>query len=93
MKRPKSCKDKQPEPCPTLTQWPPLVQSRQPTKVQEAFICSCKAALSNMIAADRLYESEDPYTEFSAGIVNFHAHYCLDEHSSYWCYHEKVCRV
>ena len=39
---------------------------------------------------EELYESEDPYQEFSAGILNFHAHYCQDDHSSSWYYHDKV---
>ena len=58
--------------------------------MNEAFIGSCKAALSNLIAVDKLYESEDPCQEFSAGILNFHAHYCQDDHNSSWCYHDKV---
>jgi len=58
--------------------------------MNEDFISSCKAALSNLIAVDQLYESEDPYQEFSAGILNFHAHYCQDDLSSSWCYHDKV---
>ncbi len=56
----------------------------------DAFINSCKAALKNMIACERVLEAENPYTAFSEGILNFHAHYCADDHSSSWCWHEKV---
>ena len=56
----------------------------------DPFIGSCKAALNNLISSDRIQESEDPYKDFFQGILNFHSHYCLDEHSSSWCHHEKV---
>ena len=59
-------------------------------RMSEAFINSCKAALKSLICSDTVFDSEDPYTAFSTGIVNFHSHYCLDDHSSPWCYHEKV---
>ncbi len=50
----------------------------------------CKAELKNVIASDRVKGSGDPYEAFSEGFLNFHAHYCLDDHSSSWCYHDKV---
>ena len=58
----------------------------------EAVFSSCKAALNNLIACDKVYESEDPYSAFSEGILNFYSHYCEDAHNSTWCFHEKVYR-
>ncbi len=51
---------------------------------------SCKTALNNLITSDRVSGSEDPYEAFSEGILNFHAHYCLDDRRSSWFYHDKV---
>ena len=59
--------------------------------MSEAFISSCKVALHNLIASDKVCESADPYASFSDGIMNFHAHYCRDDHTSFWCHHDKVC--
>ncbi len=59
-------------------------------RITDAFITQCKAALKNLITLVRVLKSEDPYSAFSEGIVNFHAHYCLGTHSFPWCYHEKV---
>ena len=59
-------------------------------RMSDPFLGSCKAALNNLISGDIIKESKDPYTAFSQGILNFHHHYCLDEHSSSWCIHEKV---
>ncbi len=56
----------------------------------DPLIGSCKAALKHLIATDRVLESEDPYAVFSEGLLNFHAHYCVDDYSSPWCWHEKV---
>ncbi len=56
----------------------------------ESFPGSCKVALNNLISSDRIQGSDDPYLHFTEGIMNFHAHYCLDDHSSSWCYHVKV---
>lgn len=61
--------------------------------MSDAFINSCKAALTNLISADRLSEAVDPYVAFSNGILNFYAHYCLDDHSSSECYHDKVGKI
>ena len=58
--------------------------------MSEQFISSCKSALNNLIACDKVYENEDTFSAFSEGIVNFHAHYCENDHSSPWCFHEKV---
>ena len=59
-------------------------------RMTDAFIGSSKAALKNLIAAEMVTDSEDPYTSFSEGLLNFHEHYCVDDHSSDWCWHEKV---
>ena len=61
--------------------------------MDEALLSSCKAALSNLLSSDRIKQSDDPFTAFSSAIVNFYSHYCLDEHSSEWCHHDKVCIV
>lgn len=58
--------------------------------MNEAFINSCKAALKTLICADSVFAKEDPYAAFSEGILNFHSHYVLNDHSSPWCYHDKV---
>ena len=59
-------------------------------RMPESFLNHCKAALSNLIASDRLQLAEDPYQSFSDGITNFFSHYCLDNHQSSWCHHDKV---
>ncbi len=56
----------------------------------EQFIGSCTAALSNLISSDVIQSAQDPYKAFCEGIMNFHQHYCLNDHSSPWCHHEKV---
>ena len=58
----------------------------------DPFLGSCKAALNNLISSDKIQASDDPYRDFSEGIMNFHRHYCLDDHSSPWCQHENVCK-
>ena len=58
--------------------------------MSEAFISSCKTALNNLIASERVYDSDDPYSSFSEGILNFFPHYCQEDHSSSWCFHAKV---
>ena len=55
----------------------------------EGFIGHCKAALSNLISGDQLQQSEDPWKSFPEAILNHYSHYCLDVHSSPWCYHDK----
>jgi hypothetical protein len=61
--------------------------------MDEAFLSSCKAALSNLLSSDKIRESDDPFTVFSSAIMNFYSHYCLDDHSSEWCHHDKVCKM
>ena len=56
----------------------------------EPFIWSCSSALTNLISSDRIQENQEPFKAFSEGILNFYAHYCLDDHTSSWCTHEKV---
>ena len=41
----------------------------------------CKVALSNLIASDRVTNSDNPFQAFSDGVLNFFNHYCLDDHS------------
>ena len=63
------------------------------------FMGGCKAALSNLIASDqimgkeKIMGKENAFTSFSEAILNFYQHYCLDEHSSPWCCHDKVRKV
>ena len=45
---------------------------------------SCKTALSNLISSERILESNDPYSAFSSANLNFHKHYCEDNHTSEW---------
>ena len=56
----------------------------------EGFLNSCKAALSNLISSEVIESSDNPYADFSSAIKNFHDHYCLDDHTSTWCHHDKV---
>ena len=59
-------------------------------RMTEQFLTSCKSALSNLIGSDKVYSSENPFAAFSDGILNFHSHYCLNDHTSPWCFHDKV---
>ena len=59
-------------------------------RMNEAFITSCKTALRNLISSEAVLESEDPHASFSDGLMNFYFHYCYNDHTSTWCYHEKV---
>ena len=61
--------------------------------MDEGFLSGCKAALSNLLSSDTIKRSDDPFTAFSSAIMNFYSHYCLDEHSSEWCHHNKVCSM
>ena len=61
--------------------------------MDDAVLSSCKAALSNLLSSDRIKQSDDPFTAFSCAVMNFYRHYCLDDHSSEWCHHDKVCNV
>ena len=59
-------------------------------RMPEQFVVSCTAALKNLISSDTIQSADDPYEAFSEGIQNFYKHYCLNDHSSSWCSHEKV---
>ena len=59
-------------------------------RMGEGFINSCKTALNNLMSSEKIKSSADPYDDFFIAIKNFHAHYCLDDHTSTWCHHEKV---
>ncbi len=50
----------------------------------------CKTALSNLISSDRVQEAENPYKDFSEGLLNMVQHYCHNNHDSSWCHHPKV---
>ena len=54
---------------------------------------NCKGALSNLIASERVLESDNPYEAFSEGVLNFVRHYCRDDHASSWCRHVKVKKI
>lgn len=56
----------------------------------EPFLASCKSALNNLISSERIQDSDQAFDDFAEGILNFHSHYCLNDHSSSWCYHDKV---
>jgi len=44
------------------------------------------------MASTDVLEAQDPLKAFSDALLNFHNHYCLDDHTSVWCqYHPKVC--
>jgi hypothetical protein len=58
--------------------------------MSDGFLTSCKNRLSNIIVSTAVLESDDPFAEFSAALLNMHNHYCLDNHTSKWCTHEKV---
>ena len=62
-------------------------------QMDDAFLTSCKTALSNLLSSARIKESDDPFAAFSSAVMNFYSHYCLDEYSSECCHHEKVCNV
>ena len=59
-------------------------------RMSESLLAHCKAALSNLIASDTVEASDDPLKAFSDGVFNFIPHYCLDDHSSSWCQHDKA---
>ena len=43
------------------------------------------------MASPDVVSAEDPLKAFSEALLNFHSHYCKDDHSSKWCqYHPKV---
>ncbi len=58
--------------------------------MSDSTLNSCKTALGNLIASDKIQEADNPLEAFTEGIQNFLAHYCHDQHTSSWCYHPKV---
>ena len=58
--------------------------------MSDSFIRSCKNRLANIISMEAVTESDDSFAAFSAALLNMHSHYCLDDHTSKWCTHEKV---
>ena len=58
--------------------------------MSDNLIVQCKAALSNLIASEHVQQSDNPYKDFTDGIINFISHYCLDDHTSSLCHHAKV---
>jgi len=57
--------------------------------MSDAVINSCKWVLNNLISSEVISESSDPLQDFSSAILNFYNHYCLDDHTSNSCHHEK----
>ena len=56
----------------------------------DSLLNNCKAALSHLIASERVNQSANPFKAFSEGVTNFVQHYCHDNHTSSWCHHNKV---
>ena len=57
----------------------------------EEFINRAKKSLRHIMASPDVIESDRPFEAFKEALLNFHAHYCQDIHSSKWCkYHPKV---
>ena len=56
----------------------------------DPFLTSCKNRLANLISMDAIKESENQFAAFSEAVQNMYSHYCLDDHQSKWCTHEKV---
>ena len=52
--------------------------------ITEALVDRMKAALRNLISCEVL-EDSNPLEAFSKGLLNFHSHYCKDQHDSPWC--------
>ena len=55
-------------------------------QMSEGFIRSCKNRLANIISMDRVADSDDCFSPFSAAVLNMHSH----DHTSEWCTHDKV---
>ena len=51
----------------------------------EAHVDRMKAALRNLISCEEVLEDSNPLEAFSKGLLNFHSHYCKDQHDSPWC--------
>ena len=77
-------------PCDTLIHLQCRAQNFRCKRMSEGFLVHCKGALSNLISCDRLQEEPNPLAAFSDAIKNFYSHYCLDVHTSSWCFHDKV---
>ena len=57
----------------------------------DSVITRAKKSLRHIIANPDVVTVDDPLTAFSDALMNFHAHYCKDEHTSQWCqYQSKV---
>lgn len=59
----------------------------------EGFLNSCKKQLTRVIVSAAVMESDNQFSAMSSALLNFYNHYCLDDHSSPWCEHDKVCAV
>ena len=44
-----------------------------------------KTVLRNSISCEEVLEDSSPPEAFSKGLLNFHSHYCNDQHDSPWC--------
>ena len=49
-------------------------------RMPEGLLTHCKAALSNLIASERVESADDPLTAFSDGILNFIGWMTVDHH-------------
>ena len=58
--------------------------------MSEGILAHCKAALSNLFVSEQVELASDPLMAISEDILNFVSHYCLNDHTSEWCHHEKV---
>ena len=54
-------------------------------RITEALVDRMKAALRNLISCEEVLEDSNPLEAFSKGLLNFHSHYCKDQHDSPWC--------
>ena len=54
-------------------------------RITEALIDRMKTALRNLISCEEVLEDSNPLEAFSKGLLNFHSHYCKDQHDSPWC--------
>ena len=50
-----------------------------------------RTELHNLISCEVVLEDSNPLEAFSKGLLNFHSHYCRDQHDSAWCkFHSKT---
>ena len=54
-------------------------------RMTEAHVDRMKAALRNLMSCEEVLEDSNPLEAFSKGLLNFHSHYCKDQHDSPWC--------